>query len=47
MDVGTAVEIGYMHAQGKPVFGYTNVAADYADRCDDDGCDIEAFGYEF
>jgi len=45
MDVGTAVEVGYMHAQGKPVFGYTNVAADYADRCDDDGCDIEAFGF--
>jgi nucleoside 2-deoxyribosyltransferase len=45
MDVGTAVEIGYMHAQGKPVFGYTNVAADYVDRCDDDGCEIEAFGF--
>jgi nucleoside 2-deoxyribosyltransferase len=45
MDVGTAVEIGYMHAQGKPVFGYTNVASDLADRCEDDGCDIEAFGF--
>ena len=45
MDVGTAVEIGYMHAQGKPVFGYTNVAADYVDRCDDDGCEVEAFGF--
>ncbi len=22
MDVGTAVEIGYMHGRGKPVFGY-------------------------
>ncbi len=32
MDVGTAVEIGYMHGCGKPVFGYTNVAADYAER---------------
>jgi nucleoside 2-deoxyribosyltransferase len=32
MDVGTAVEIGYMHALGKPVFGYTNVTDDYADR---------------
>ena len=45
MDVGTAVEVGYMHAQGKPVFGYTNVAADYVARCADDGCDIEAFGF--
>jgi nucleoside 2-deoxyribosyltransferase len=45
MDVGTAVEVGYMHAQGRPVFGYTNIAADYVDRCRDDGCDIEAFGF--
>src|SRR4051794_6471033 len=45
MDVGTAVEVGYMHAQGKPVFGYTNVASDLAERCPDDGCDIEAFGF--
>jgi len=45
MDVGTAVEIGYLHGTGKPVFGYTNIAADYADRCDDDGCAIEAFGF--
>jgi nucleoside 2-deoxyribosyltransferase len=45
MDVGTAVEIGYLHGVGKPVFGYTNVAADYADRCPDDGCAIEAFGF--
>lgn len=45
MDVGTAVEIGYLHGVGKPVFGYTNVAADYADRCADDACEIEAFGF--
>jgi nucleoside 2-deoxyribosyltransferase len=32
MDVGTAVEIGYMHARGRPVFGYTNVTSDYAER---------------
>jgi nucleoside 2-deoxyribosyltransferase len=29
MDVGTAFEMGYMRAQGKPVFGYSNVAANY------------------
>jgi nucleoside 2-deoxyribosyltransferase len=32
MDVGTAVEVGFMFAAGKPVFGYTNVAEAYADR---------------
>jgi len=32
LDVGTAVEIGYLYAGGKPVFGYTNVVEDYADR---------------
>jgi nucleoside 2-deoxyribosyltransferase len=32
MDVGTAVEIGYMAAIGKPVFGYTNVIESYKDR---------------
>ena len=44
MDVGTAVEIGYMHGRGKPVFGYTNVVADYADRVTPDGFTIEPFG---
>jgi nucleoside 2-deoxyribosyltransferase len=44
MDVGTAVEIGYMHGRGKPVFGYTNVAADYAERVSPDGFLIEQFG---
>jgi nucleoside 2-deoxyribosyltransferase len=44
MDVGTAVEIGYMHGRGKPVFGYTNVAEDYADRVVPDGFLIEPFG---
>jgi len=44
MDVGTAVEIGYMHGCGKPVFGYTNVVADYADRVEPDGFFIEPFG---
>ncbi len=32
MDSGTAYEVGFMRALGRPVFGYTNVAADYADR---------------
>jgi nucleoside 2-deoxyribosyltransferase len=44
MDVGTAVEIGYMHGRGKPVFGYTNLAEDYADRVLPDGFLIEPFG---
>lgn len=44
MDVGTAVEIGYMHGRGKPVFGYTNVAEDYADRVPPDGFLVEPFG---
>jgi len=32
MDVGTAVEIGYMYALGKPVFGYTNDPEPYRAR---------------
>jgi nucleoside 2-deoxyribosyltransferase len=32
MDVGTAVEIGYMFAFGKPVFEYTNVRDSYSER---------------
>lgn len=32
MDAGTAYEVGYARALGRPVFGYTNVAADYAAR---------------
>jgi nucleoside 2-deoxyribosyltransferase len=31
-DIGTAYEAGYARALGKPVFGYTNVAADYRTR---------------
>ena len=45
MDVGTTVEIGYMLAKGKPVFGYTNVAADYAARVEPDGLLLEEFGF--
>jgi nucleoside 2-deoxyribosyltransferase len=43
MDVGTAVEIGYMHGRGKPVFGYTNVSASYAERVAPDRFLIEPF----
>jgi nucleoside 2-deoxyribosyltransferase len=32
MDGGTAYEMGYMRAQGKPVLGYSNVATIYGDR---------------
>lgn len=31
-DVGTVYELGYMAAQGKPVFGYTHEPRDYAER---------------
>ncbi len=44
MDVGTAIEIGYMHGRGKPVFGYTNVTDDYAERVEPDGFFVEPFG---
>lgn len=45
MDVGTAAEIGFMHARHKPVWGYTNVASDYAERVTaPDGMDVEQFG---
>ena len=44
VDPGTAVEIGYLHARGTPVFGYTNVAADYAERVDDPDRSVEDFG---
>ena len=32
MDSGTAFEVGFMQALGRPMSGYTNVAADYAER---------------
>jgi nucleoside 2-deoxyribosyltransferase len=34
MDAGTAYEVGFMRALGRPVLGYTNVAADYRARCE-------------
>lgn len=35
MDVGTAYEMGYIRAQGKPVFGYSNSAQSFSDRVAD------------
>jgi nucleoside 2-deoxyribosyltransferase len=32
MDSGTAFEVGFMRALGRPVLGYTNITADYRDR---------------
>lgn len=32
MDAGTAFEIGFMRALGRPVVGYTNAAPDYSER---------------
>lgn len=50
MDVGTAFEMGYMTAQGKPVFGYSNDGRLFAERIpqvsadlDDRGMAIEHF----
>jgi nucleoside 2-deoxyribosyltransferase len=50
MDVGTAFELGYMAAQGKPIFAYTNDNRLYSDRVtkitsnlDDKGMSIEVF----
>ncbi len=43
MDIGTAVEMGYLFAQGKPVFGYSNAASVYPDRVAPDGMFIEPF----
>ncbi len=46
MDVGTAVEMGYALGRGLPVFGYTNVAADYRDRvAAEPGWLVEDFGF--
>jgi nucleoside 2-deoxyribosyltransferase len=44
MDVGTAVEMGYLFAQGKPVFGYSNLPGAYSDRVEPDGMFVEPFG---
>lgn len=51
LDGGTAFEMGYMRAQGKPVWGYTLDARDYGDRVaqpepgwDAEQQHVEAFG---
>lgn len=55
LDAGTAFEIGFMRALGKPVFGYSASGATYADKTpaaareggrafDADGYEIEDFG---
>lgn len=43
-DAGTVWELGFMYALGKPLFGYSAVPGDYADRVAPDGFDIERFG---
>lgn len=43
-DAGTVFELGYMAAQGKPVFGYSNTSAIYEDRVAADAYEIERFG---
>ncbi len=34
-DCGTAFEVGFMRALGRPVFGYSNVRAGYVERSQD------------
>lgn len=48
-DVGTAFEMGYLFGRGRPVWGYTSHADDYAARITTDVADdgallVEAFG---
>ncbi|OCJ13410.1 nucleoside 2-deoxyribosyltransferase [Rhizobium sp. AC44/96] len=48
-DVGTAFEVGFMRALGKPVFGYTNVVRGYFERLTEDyyggRCERQSDGY--
>ncbi len=49
MDAGTAYEVGYMRARGKPVFAYSNDPRAYADRVVDarweaDGSLVDGLG---
>lgn len=43
-DAGTAWEMGFMRALGRPVLGWTEDRRDYAPRVTPDGLQIEAFG---
>ena len=45
VDAGTAVEIGYVLARGRPVLGYTNVIEDYEARVPPDSFSVESFGF--
>jgi nucleoside 2-deoxyribosyltransferase len=48
VDPGTAFEVGFAFALGKPVFAYTNVATNYRDRVVDAfGAGAQAEGREF
>jgi nucleoside 2-deoxyribosyltransferase len=48
MDVGSAVEMGYLFGSGKPVLAYTDDEADYRTRVEAagraDGAEVEDFG---
>jgi len=49
MDAGTAYEVGYMRARGKPVFAYSNAPGVYAARIVDarpgpDGAPVDGLG---
>jgi nucleoside 2-deoxyribosyltransferase len=43
-DAGTLVEVGFLFALGKPVYGYTTTALNYRDRVEKDGYGVEDFG---
>ncbi|WP_160123216.1 nucleoside 2-deoxyribosyltransferase [Rhodovarius lipocyclicus] len=43
-DAGTAWEMGFMRALGRPVLGWTEDERDYAPRVTPDGLQIEDFG---
>lgn len=44
MDVGTAFEMGYMAAQKKPVFGYTNDGRLYTERVVASSAELDEYG---
>jgi len=45
-DVGTAFEIGYAEALGKPVILWSKARSEYCNRVEEDGMMIEDFGLE-
>jgi nucleoside 2-deoxyribosyltransferase len=46
VDAGTIWEIGFAHAIGKPVYGYTNIGpeSEYVERVEKDTYNVENFG---